>query len=94
VAAALIAALAAGCTTLRLEVGGGATGAEVTERRGDWLFALGEERIEDVNARCPSGPLRITETTTALDAVTTVVTLGLYWPRTVVYECRAQVASR
>ena len=33
------------------------------------------------------------ETTTPVDAVSTLFTLGLWWPRTITYECRGEVTG-
>jgi len=91
--AMLTVALATGCTTLQFTVGSGPAGRIVEEKRNDSVFTLATERVESVSERCPNGALRITETTTPVDAVSTLFTLGLWWPRTIIYECRGEVTG-
>src|SRR5262245_18016015 len=91
--AVLTVALATGCTTLQFSVGSGPAGTVVEEKRNDVVFAIATARIEKVSERCPNGALRITESTTPLDAAATLLTLGLWWPRTIVYECRGEVTG-
>lgn len=85
----LAAILAAGCATLRFEIDPAAGGtSKAKSRRSVWLFDVASERVEDVRRHCPNGAVQITEATTALDAVSTLLTLGLWWPRTTFYDCR------
>jgi len=91
--AVLIGALAAGCTTVQFTIGSGPPGPIVEEKRSDAVFTIATERVENVSERCPNGALRITESTTPLDAAATLLTLGLWWPRTIVYECRSEVTG-
>jgi hypothetical protein len=60
----------------------------VTERKPFFLWGLLPTQTCAVTDRCPKGAVAIAEEITGTDAALTVVTFGLYSPRSTTYYCR------
>lgn len=52
-----------------------------------FFWGLAGEKDVDLDAVCPEGPVRWSNHASAADVLLTLVTLGLYSPRTIVVEC-------
>lgn len=91
-AAALCAAAAlAGCHTVRYQTGRPASPRKVEQTHHFFLWGLVGKPVVDLDAACPEGAARWSNHSTAGDWLASVVTLGLWSPRTVTIEC-AEVA--
>lgn len=89
-AAALLAValLITGCHTIRYEAGRPASPRHVERKLHFFAWGLGgQPATVDLDALCPEGAARWRSGSTAGDWFLSVVTLGLYTPRTVVVEC-------
>lgn len=83
-----VLALALGaCNTMRFEVADGPTGAEIRDRKAYFLWGLTPAIREDMREHCPAGVAQIREQTTFGDGALSIVTLGIYSPRTSHYTC-------
>ncbi len=61
---------------------------EVQERKDYFFWGLTPTRTVDVREHCPDGVASIEEATLAEDALLSLVTLGIYSPRSSTYYCR------
>lgn len=77
-----------GCNTMRFEVG---ETAEVepshVERKAFFLWGLTPTRRVDLRAHCPAGVAAIREETNVADGLLSLITIGIYSPRTSEYYC-------
>lgn len=90
IAAALLALAlsASGCHTVRYETGRPASPRHVEQKLHFFAWGLGgQPATVDLDAACPEGAARWRSGATAGDWFFSVITLGLYTPRTVVVEC-------
>lgn len=87
-AAALCATAAlAGCHTVRYETGRRASARHVEQKHHFFFWGLKGHPVIDLEAACPEGAARWSNSATAADWLASVVTLGIWSPRTVVIEC-------
>jgi Bor protein len=85
----LVGALALGCYTMRFEVEGPprSDNQRVHQRKAFFLWGLAPTREIDAQRICPQGVQAIVEETTFGDGFFSLITLGIYSPRTSVYYC-------
>jgi hypothetical protein len=87
-----ITVLPCGCHTVRYDTGRPASPRRVELTLHFYAWGLGGQPVTvDLDALCPEGAARWRSGSTAGDWFLSVITLGLYTPRTVVVEC-AEVA--
>jgi hypothetical protein len=84
----LAAALLCGCNSLNFEVADAPVGKVVTERKSFFFWGLTPERRVDVSTYCPDGAKAVQEETTFGDGFLSLITLGIYSPRSSTYLCR------
>jgi len=88
--AALVAltALASGCHTVRYDTGRPASPRHVEVKLHFYAWGLGGQPANvELDVLCPEGAARWRSGATAGDWFLSVITLGLYTPRTVLVEC-------
>lgn len=91
-AAVAIAALSlSACHTMRFELGDGPEGKVVHDRKTFWLAGLVNTKHVDVSQFCPNGAVAVSEETTFVDGLLSLVTLSIYTPRSSYYHCAAEV---
>lgn len=89
---ALAAAVAlAGCQTVQYRTGRPASARHVVQTHHFFFWGLRGKAVVDLEAACPEGVARFRNQATAGDWFASVLTLGIWSPRTVVVEC-AEVA--
>lgn len=90
-ATALVAVLlSSACHTMRFEVADGPIGEVVHDRKAFFLGGLAPTRNVDVSEFCPAGAVAVSEETTFLDGLLSVLTLSIYSPRSSTYHCAAE----
>lgn len=88
VALAAAAALAlAGCQTVQYRTGRPASARHVEQKHHFFFWGLKGKAVVDLETACPEGVARFSNQATAGDWFASVVTLGIWSPRTVVVEC-------
>jgi len=83
---ALLLALG-GCHSMRFEVSDGPHGEVVHHRKSFWLWGLAPTREVDVSAHCPAGVAAVREETSFSDGFFSLLTLGIWEPRSSWYYC-------
>jgi hypothetical protein len=78
-----------GCHALTFDLVDAPHVSVVTERNAFFFGGLFPRRHGDALARCPHGVAKIREETTFGDGVISLLTLGVYTPRTSHYHCLA-----
>jgi hypothetical protein len=86
---AVVACLAlAACHTIRYDTGRAASPRKVERTIHFTFWGLGNQpAVVDLDAACPEGAARWRSESTAGDWLLSVVTIGIYAPRTVTIEC-------
>mgnify|MGYP002778166612 CR=1 FL=1 len=93
-ALALAALGSSACYHATIETGR-AAGTTVVSRpwTNTFIFGLVEAQPIDVRAQCPRGIARVETQLSVVNALASIVTLGLYTPRTVTVTCASGTAS-
>lgn len=81
------ALLAVGCNTLHFEISEQPAARVETESKTYYLWGLFPEVKVDASRFCPDGVAAIREETRFVDGFFSVITLGLYSPRSTTYHC-------
>jgi len=76
------------CHTLTFEMAQDKKPQPITDRKTFWFWGLTPTQQVDVQAICPTGVAEIQEETTFSDGLFSLLTLGIYSPRTSLYYCR------
>lgn len=79
------------CHSMRFEVAQGPEGKVVHDRKTFWLAGLVNTKHVDVSQFCPNGAVAVSEETTFVDGLLSLVTLSIYTPRSSYYHCAAEV---
>ena len=83
-----------GCYTVRYTYGKNPDGAHHEEGATFFLWGLVGEKMLNLDTICPQGVARWQNQATFLDGFLSVITLGIYEPRTITVECAAGRAYR
>ena len=86
----LLATFGVACHTMRFAIGDEPAATTVEERKSFFFWGLAPTRTIDVLDRCPEGAVAIRETTTLVDGLLELPTLGIYSPRSTTYYCRGR----
>jgi hypothetical protein len=81
------AGLLAGCHTVRYQTARPASARHVEQKHHFFFWGLKGKPVVDLDAACPEGVARWTNHATPGDWLASVVTLGVWSPRTVDIEC-------
>ena len=84
----LVVVAMTGCHTMRFGVEDGHAHNVVKERRNFYFWGLTPELQIDVSRHCPSGAVAVKDEQTFVDGLLSLITLGIYAPRTSEYHCR------
>ncbi len=76
-----------GCYAVRYQTRATASGRKHTIPAHFFLWGLAGEKDVDLDAVCPEGPARWSNHASAVDVLLTVITVGIYSPRTITVEC-------
>jgi uncharacterized protein YceK len=87
VVALCAAGLLSGCHTVRYQTERPASARHVEQKHHFFFWGLKGKPVVDLDAACPEGVSRWSNQATAADWLASVVTLGVWSPRTVVIEC-------
>lgn len=77
-----------GCNSLNFEIADVPTGDVKHERKSYFLWGLAPTRLVDVSEHCPRGAKAVKEETNFGDGFLTLITLGIYSPRSSTYICQ------
>ena len=83
----LIALPGLGCHTMHFNVQEGTRAEVVRDRKAFFFWGLAPTHEVDVSEHCPNGVLAVVENTTFGDVMLTLITLGIYSPRSSWFEC-------
>ena len=81
------AGLLSGCHTVRYQTGRPASPRKVEQTHHFYFWGLKGKPVVDLDAACPEGVARWSSQSTAGDWFASVLTIGIWSPRTVVIEC-------
>ena len=76
-----------GCYTMRFEIQEDVPTEVVRDRKAFFLWGLAPTKRVDVSEHCPNGAAAVVENTTFGDGMLTLITLGIYAPRSTWYHC-------
>jgi len=86
----VVAALSlGGCYTLTVKNDAPAGGAPVERRAHQFAFGFYGDAELDLKKECPNGVASFGDKFTAEDVLLSVASVGIYTPRTIVFECAA-----
>lgn len=85
--ALLAAATLAGCHTVQYQTGRPASVRKVEQTYHFFFWGLKGKPVVDLDAACPEGAAQWTNKSTVGDWFASVLTLGVWSPRTVIIEC-------
>jgi len=77
-----------GCHTMRFEVSDEPHSKVVYDRKSFFLWGLTPRKEVDVSVHCPAGVAAVREETRFSDGLLSVITLGIWQPRSSWYYCR------
>jgi hypothetical protein len=83
-----IAALLAGCHTMRFELEQTADTREVHDRHSYFFWGLVPTKVIDVREKCASGVVALRENTSFLDGLLGLPSFGIWSFRSTTYYCR------
>lgn len=86
-ALSLVLALACGCQTVSYRTGLAPTGQRYEARLDYYVLGLVGEHEIDLDLVCPTGQAAWRSRHSAMDVLFSIVTLGIWTPRTVTVEC-------
>ncbi len=86
--------LLSGCYTVRYTTNQEIGGSHHEEGASFFLWGLVGEKNVNLDTICPQGVARWYNQATFLDGFLSIITLGIYVPRTIVVECAGQKAYR
>jgi hypothetical protein len=75
------------CNSLRFDISEAPSAGAVTERKSFFLWGLAPTRVVDVSTHCPQGVKTVKEETNVVDGLLTLITIGIYSPRSSTYVC-------
>jgi len=84
-----IAALLAGCHTMRFELEQAPDTRGVHDRHSYFFWGLVPTKVIDVREKCPSGAVALRENTSFLDGLLGLPFLGIWSFRSTTFFCRA-----
>lgn len=76
------------CHTMRFEVSGEPHTSVVTEHKSFFFWGLAPTMEVDVKEKCPAGVVAVEEEESFSDGFLSLLTLGLWAPRSSKYYCR------
>jgi hypothetical protein len=82
-----------GCFTISYETGRFGGGEEVRKDADFYFWGLKGEYDFSLSELCPNGVSQFRNQATFVDGLLTLITLGIYSPRTVVFECAPGTSS-
>ena len=91
---ALAVAVLAGCHTMRFELVNEEPARVVYDRKSFFLWGLVATKVVDVSVYCPGGVAAIREETRFSDGLGSLVTLGIWKPRSSWYYCLQEASTR
>jgi len=94
ISAVLLGALLCGCYTVRYTTGQNPGGSHHEEGANFFLWGLVGEKSVNLDTICPQGVARWKNQATFLDGFLSVITLGIYEPRTITVDCTGGAAYR
>lgn len=92
--AIVVAAVLGGCYTVRYTTGQSPGGTHHEEGANFFLWGLVGEKSLNLETICPQGVARWQNQATFLDGFLSVITLGIYEPRTITVDCTGGSAHR
>lgn len=94
IGAAALLLCTTGCQTVHYTTGRSAGGGRVQQNAPFFLWGLVGTKVVNMNEVCPeAGAARWQNQQTFLDGFLSVITLGIYSPRTIVIECASGTAQ-
>ncbi len=88
----LLVGTLSGCHTMRFNVSRDASTPPISVMKSYFIYGLVPTRKIDLAQYCPNGTAAIVEDTTFLDGFCSIITLGIWTPRTSLYYCSGGAA--